>query len=1024
MARRLAVRDAGMVVFVADDLAAWLVFILAETGRRRVTSLVFGDGQEGALRAAATVAVQRTAAELRPDDAEQADRVAIVISQVFTEPVQDAPLARQATLLEALQSGIAEQLMVLDDGRLTGTGQSSADVLGVPGTVVAAKLTSHLLREVMARGYRGGPLEPLANQLNHDVTHRQVEQIEAVLRSLDDDVRKALTQLDTTDTVAPPKPVTEWNALDLGVKRAVDTGADDPAGLPSYVCRSHDRELRGLLSGVGDNAMVVLVGGSCTGKTRACYEALRECLPGWPMFRPADPPELERLVSRQRTGERAVVWLDEADGYLDGLQRGSEAVQCLQRALTGRPGPLVVIGSMRSGRWADLTARPKDGQDDPHLQARTLLGMHAVCKIEVPDDFSTAEPGDLRELGRAANHDPRLAAAQRAGGDGLQITQVLAGGVLLRERYQHPLDPYSHAVVTAAMDARRLGHWDAIPAALLEEAVPGYLTADQRTAPASWFGTALAKAAEAVSGVRALSPTRRQSGIGGPDGYILHDYLDEHARTTRGAVAAPASLWDAVLARTASPADLTRVAGEAKDRGLYRYAVLTAARAAEAADTEALVFAARLVSEAGRVEECIAWLRPFAEAGDAEAMLLLATELLKTEQENRYLEGLSWLERAAESGHARAMWQLVDLFGTRRMASLAPELAERAIRWLRQLARGEDLKAMQNLADLLDYMGETEEAAYWRRQHPAAEARLREKTRRRLESAENRAEVAARIRKLRASSKGETYPSPEGGVSIPALRCRAIAGDLRAMEPLAGLLAKAGQTAEAVEWLTRAAEAGQDIAAWELAQILHRAGQDEEALATIQRAADYWADGCVAFQRVIPWLREVGGQAPLEAFLMAAASAENGWAAAYLARELEPNGQTAEAIRWLRPAAEKRNLGAMEFLSVLLDRVGQGAEARAWYQRVDQAVSPYMLFVLATMQANSGWLERALIRYRNALECKYTEAMEPLTELLERMGRTDEAQSLRLFGIEAGGHTAQPWQVPPSEPIAAVVHAE
>jgi len=1045
MARRPAVRDAGMVVFVADDLAAWLVFILAETGRRRVTSLVFGDGQEGALRAAATVAVQRTAAELRPGDAEQADRVAIVISQVFTEPVQDAPLARPATLLEALQAGLAEQLMVLDDASLTGTGQSSADVLGVPGTVVAATLTSHLLREIMDRGSRGGPLAPLANQLNHDVTQCQGERIEAVLRSLDNDVRKALTQRDTTDTVAAPKPVTEWNALDLGVTRAIDTGADDPAGLPSYVSRSHDRELRGLLSGAGDNAMVVLVGGSCTGKTRACYEAVRECLPDWPMFRPADAPELERLLSRRRIGERAVVWLDEAHVYLDGRhQRGSEAVQSLRRALTGGPGPLIVIGSMPRRRWADLTddprggqddgmpskhwedltAKPKGGQDDTHLQARMLLRMHAVRKIDVPDDFSTAEPADLRELSRAADHDPRLAAAQRAGGDGLHITQVLAGGVQLLERYLHPSDPYSRAVVTAAMDARRLGHLDAIPSALLEEAVPGYLTASQRTAPASWYGTALAKAAEPVRGVRALTPTRRQPGIGGPDGYILHDYLDEHARTTREAIAAPASLWDALLARTASPADLTRVAGEAKDRGLYRYAVLTAARAAEAADTGAIVFVARLLSEAGRVEECIAWLRPLAEAGDAEAMLLLATSLLKTEQENRYLERVSWLERAAESSHARAMWELVDLFGTRRMASLAPELAERAIRWLRQLAGDEDLKAMQNLADLLDYMGETEEAAYWRRQYPAAETRLREKTRRRLESAENRAEVAARIRELRATSKGEPYPSPEGAVSIPALRSRAIAGDLRAMEPLAGLLAKAGQTAEAVEWLTRAAEAGHDIAAWELAQILHRAGQDEEALATIQRAADYWADGCVAFQRVIPWLREVGGQASLKSFLIAAASAGNGWAAAYLARELEPNGQTAEAIRWLRPAAENRNLGAMEFLGVLLDRVGQGAEARAWYRRVDQAISPYMLFVLATMQANSGWLERGLIRYRNALECKYTEAMKPLTELLERTGRTDEAQRLRLFGIEAGGHTAQPWQVPLSEPVAAAMHAE
>jgi TPR repeat protein len=845
----------------------------------------------------------------------------------------------------------------------------------------------------------------------------------------------------TTDTaVAAPKPVTEWKAFDLGVHRAIDVGAGDPARLPSYVCRSHDRELRGLLSGVDKNTMVVLVGGSCTGKTRACYEAVRKCLPDWPMFRPFNAPELERLLSGQRPGERAVIWLDEAHNYLDvGLQRGAEAVQCLQHALTGGPGPLIVIGSMPSEHWANLTAEPGGGQGqgmqslrwedqkakpmgrqgDPHWQARTLLGMDAVRQIKVPDDFSSAEPAELRELDLAAVHDPRLAAAKRTGGDQLPITQVLAGGVQLLDRYQHPSDPYSPAVITAAMDARRLAHLNAIPPALLEEAVPGYLPASQRIAPASWFSTALAKAAEAVLGVRALTPTRRQPGMGGPDGYILHDYLYEHAVATREAVAVPASLWDALLARTASPADLTQVAVQAKDRGLYRYAVLAAARAAEAADAGAVLFAVRLLSEAGRVDECIAWLRPFAEAGDAEAMLLLATELLKTEQENRYRERLAWLERAAESGHARAMWELVDLFGTS-----PPELAERAIRWLRQLAGGEDLKAMQRLADLLDSTGQAEDAAYWRQQHAAAETRLREETRRRRESAEKRAEVKARIGWLMGLGETGPYPRPEIGASIPALRSQAIAGDLRAMERLAKLLDEAGQTAEAMKWLTQAAAAGRDTAAWNLAQVLHGAGRDEEALATIRQAADYWADDWIAFQLVIPWLREVGGQAALKSFLMAGASAGNGWAAVYLARELGLNGQTDEAIRWLEPAANQRNLGAMEFLGVLLDQVGQGAKAPDWYQRVDEAISPDMLFVLATMLENSGWLERALIRYRNALECKYTAAMEPLTKLLKRMSRTDEAQRLRLFGIEPGGHTAQPWQVPQVAPIVAAMDAE
>ena len=50
------------VVFVADDLAAWLIGLLADTGRKKLTTLVLGTEQERALRSAATAAVRLTAA--------------------------------------------------------------------------------------------------------------------------------------------------------------------------------------------------------------------------------------------------------------------------------------------------------------------------------------------------------------------------------------------------------------------------------------------------------------------------------------------------------------------------------------------------------------------------------------------------------------------------------------------------------------------------------------------------------------------------------------------------------------------------------------------------------------------------------------------------------------------------------------------------------------------------------------------------------------------------------------------------
>jgi WD40 repeat protein len=198
--------ETGNVVFIADDLAAWLTGLLADAGRKKLTTLVFGTDQNRALRSAATAAVRLTAKQLRPEDDEQAEHLALVMSQVFSEPVPSAPLAGHETVLEALQAGIAGQMGSLDDASLTEVGQSSADVLEVPGAVLAEKLTAHLLREIVARGASGGPLTPLAAQLNHDVTHMQGQRLESMVGLLTGEMREALDRLDSTQ-IATADPV-------------------------------------------------------------------------------------------------------------------------------------------------------------------------------------------------------------------------------------------------------------------------------------------------------------------------------------------------------------------------------------------------------------------------------------------------------------------------------------------------------------------------------------------------------------------------------------------------------------------------------------------------------------------------------------------------------------------------------------------------------------------------------------------------------------------------------------------------
>jgi hypothetical protein len=194
------------VVFVVDDLGAWLVGLLADASLKKLTALVLGSDQDRALRQAAKAAIARTAEQLAPSDGEQAQQLATAIGKVFRDPAPDAAaVAAQATLLEALHAGIAGKLAVLDDRDITGTGQSSAEPLGVPGGVLAETLAGHLIREIMVRGSAGGPLAPLADQLNHDVTHLQGQRMEGMLAQLVGRV-VALAQA-SGGPQAPRKPV-------------------------------------------------------------------------------------------------------------------------------------------------------------------------------------------------------------------------------------------------------------------------------------------------------------------------------------------------------------------------------------------------------------------------------------------------------------------------------------------------------------------------------------------------------------------------------------------------------------------------------------------------------------------------------------------------------------------------------------------------------------------------------------------------------------------------------------------------
>ncbi|TQM78167.1 hypothetical protein FHX81_0423 [Saccharothrix saharensis] len=355
---------------------------------------------------------------------------------------------------------------------------------------------------------------------------------------------------------SPARPITEWHPFDLDVHRAVTAADARLPDLPAYVAREHDQELAGLLA-AKRTAMVVLTGESSTGKTRALYEAVTAELATWPLLYPRTAEDLLHVLANG-VEPGTILWLNETQNHM--LDTHGERAAAALRALLELPGPFVVVGTLWPQYWSALTC-----PNQP--QARDLL-HHRVTRIRVAKRFTAAQMA-------AAPTDPRLAKALATAHDG-EVVQAVAGGPAVVERYEHPDTPedrYATAILTAALDARRLGHHALLTTALLTTAAPGYLSDDDRVdAPGTWFETGLKTAITSLLGVAALRPVRLGPGVGPPDGYHLHDYLDQHGRTTRRRALTPDSLWDALLAHARDPEDRFRLARNAYHRLRYRHA--------------------------------------------------------------------------------------------------------------------------------------------------------------------------------------------------------------------------------------------------------------------------------------------------------------------------------------------------------------------------------------------------------------------------------------------------------------------
>jgi tetratricopeptide (TPR) repeat protein len=414
------------VVFAADDFGAWLIGALADAGRKKLVTLVLGSDQERALQAAATAAVERTAAELRTGDQDGARQLAMVVSEVFAEPVPAQSLAGQQTLLEALGTGIGAQLAVLDDASLTGTGQSSADVLGVPGGVIASALTGYLLAEIVTRGAWGGPLFPLASQLNHDVTHLEGQRLEGMLGQLADEVRAALARVDASSAIAAPTALAQLPAPTAGFigrddELAVLADLLNPAGAAGPVLVS---AVAGL-AGVGKTTLAVAAGHAAV--KQGWYD-------GGVLF-----IDLHGYDDRQVEPGQALDALLRALGVpADHIPPTTEEQAALYRSVLAQIlEPVLVIADNAS---SEAQVRPLLPGAGPHTvlvtSRNTLAGLGArLVDITVLDEdtavelldvaLRTARPGDNR-----ITADPQAARQLAKVCDGLPLALEIAAALL------------------------------------------------------------------------------------------------------------------------------------------------------------------------------------------------------------------------------------------------------------------------------------------------------------------------------------------------------------------------------------------------------------------------------------------------------------------------------------------------------------------------------------------------------------------------------------------------------------------
>ncbi|MET8052272.1 helix-turn-helix domain-containing protein [Streptosporangium sp. NPDC005286] len=346
---------------------------------------------------------------------------------------------------------------------------------------------------------------------------------------------------------------------------------------------------------------------------------------------------------------------------LSGETRPS--AETLELFLTACGVPEEARGSWRSARKRALTVAPALAgveQADPRL-----LGVHAAIEapgatgelpVYVLRDTDTDPRGVRALVGRAAERGGLVVLVGSSSVGKTRCAYEAIRALVPQWWLLHPADA-DHVRQAAADPPSRLVVW-------LDEL----------------HGAAAA-----------LAPVAAPGTMGRPSGYLVADYLQQHAGAQRRTTKVPGATWRALCEHLTDPADQASTGRAAQDRLLYCYAEPLYRHTADAGDESAATSLVGLLVEQGRAEEAITVLRTRADTGDDIAALRLSGLLV-------------------EQGRAEELRVRADTGAPHAAGCLADLLAEQGrVEELRARVDSGDTGAAFRLVDLLAEQGQVEE---------------------------------------------------------------------------------------------------------------------------------------------------------------------------------------------------------------------------------------------------------------------------------------------------------------------------